>query len=105
MPRGNRRAALVDNQTGKGETMLTIADMWRMNPRAMDRATYRAIHRRARRNGCSYRVGCSYIGRYGIEPCNDSGVRIEPRAVRLHAAQWSRRNGLRYAARRILGVE
>jgi hypothetical protein len=81
----------------------TIVDMWRMNPRQMTRAEYKAIQSRARRAGCSYRVGCSYVGRYGIESCDGSGNRVQPRAIKLTAAQYARQSGLRDAARRILG--
>jgi hypothetical protein len=84
--------------------MFTIGDMWRMNPRELTRAQFHAIRQRARRNGCSYRVGCSYIGRYGVESCDGNGNRLESRAQRLAAAQWARQSGLRYAARRILGM-
>lgn len=85
--------------------MMNISDMYRMNPRHLTREQFKTIRSRARRLGFSYRVGCSYVGRYGIEPCDNSGNRIEPRASKLNAAQWARKTGLRDAARRILGME
>ncbi len=85
--------------------MITIVDMRRANLRTMTRETYKDIQRSARRNRCSYRVGDSYISRYGIERCDCFGNRLDTFESRLAGAQWARRNGLRHAPYKIFGKD
>lgn len=83
----------------------TLSALYGMNPRALTRAQYKEIQRRARNMGHAYRVGSCYVSRRGVEPCDAIGNLVTPRAQRIEAAQYARRIGLCDAARRILGKE
>ena len=82
--------------------MLTVSELYRTEPRNLTRAAFEAIRRQARRNGCAYRLRGCYVSRHGVEACDATGNLLQARATLLDGAQWSRRNGLRDAARSLL---